>query len=254
MFLTYLLITIGVYIFFTLLTYFYSRYYAKQVNIILKNNKHYNLISPTKFFMFLILGLLVITLLINIFPIIKIKDTIVNADNSAHYNLISNDYDATDVDDDYFDHGHENYFTPEVGVGECAGASYDMVGIIVNDAKIKQEEANEAMQNQLYAEAIYYAYTGFVVAAKALLLSKDVECNTQIKILQDFDTHIINENRLSIDGNSFEQMVLAINQNEPSEAFAKQYVAQFKQFLEQVVTYRNQFIEDKPVLESNYKA
>ncbi|MCB9034374.1 MAG: nitrite/sulfite reductase [Chitinophagales bacterium] len=158
------------------------------------------------------------------------------------------------VDDDFFDYGHDELFTPEVGVGECAGVAYDMISIIINDACIKQKEAKEALSKDLYAEAIYYAYTGFVISAKAVLLSHDVECNTQIKILQDFDTHIINENRLSIDGNSFEQMVLAINQNEPSEAFAKQYVAQFKQFLEQVVTYRNQFIEDKPVLESNYKA
>jgi hypothetical protein len=41
--------------------------------------------------------------LINVFPIIKIRDTVVNIDNSAHYNLISNDYDATDADDDYFE-------------------------------------------------------------------------------------------------------------------------------------------------------
>lgn len=158
------------------------------------------------------------------------------------------------VDDDFFDYGHDELFTPEVGVGECAGVAYDMVSIIINDACIKQKEAEEALNKNLYAEAIYYAYTGFVIAAKAILLSHGVECNTQIKILQDFDTYIVNENKLQIESNSFEGMVLAINQNEPSEAFAMQYVAQFKQFLKQVTTYRNQFVEDKQVLESAYKA
>ena len=49
-------------------------------------------------------------------------------------------------------------------------------------------------------ETIYYAYTGFIIAAKALLLSKDVECNTQIKILRDFDTHLVNTGEFSVAG------------------------------------------------------
>lgn len=158
------------------------------------------------------------------------------------------------VDDDYFDHGHENYFTPEVGVGECAGASYDMVGIIVNDAKIKQAEAQEALENNLFAEAIYYAYTGFVVAAKALLLSKDVECNTQIKILKDFDEHYVETAIVPID-DGFENLVLSINKNEPDADFAQQYVARYNSFLEEVLAHRATITNaEKIVLESAYKA
>lgn len=157
------------------------------------------------------------------------------------------------VDDDYFDHGHESYFTPEVGVGECAGAAYDMIGIIIKDAQIKQTEANEALENNLYPEAIYYAYTGFIVAAKALLLSKEVECNTQIKIIKDFDEHYVNSGIFKFE-TSFEDLILSINKYEPEEAFAKKYVELFNQFLEQVLIYRNSINTEKVVLESAYKA
>lgn len=158
------------------------------------------------------------------------------------------------VDDDYFDYGHDELFTPEVGVGECAGVSYDMIGTILKDALVKQTEAHLALANTKYAEAIYYAYTGFVTSAKALLLSKDVECNTQIKILQDFDKVFVETNEISCEW-GFEKLVLSINQHEPEQEFAESYVSAFDIFLKQVDNYRNSTIKtDKIVVESNYKA
>jgi sulfite reductase (ferredoxin) len=171
------------------------------------------------------------------------------------YTLLKPIADTTKfIDDDYFDYGHDEYFTPEIGIGECAGVAYDMIGVIVKDAQTKQIEAKDALQNNLFAEAIYYAYTGFVVAAKAMLLSKDVECNTQIRILQDFDLHFVSNQLFSFEG-GFENVVLSINKNEPDADFAKKYVHQFETFLNTVLQYReNTMNVDKLVLESAYKA
>jgi sulfite reductase (ferredoxin) len=171
------------------------------------------------------------------------------------YTLLKPIADTTKfIDDDYFDYGHDEYFTPEIGIGECAGVAYDMIGVIVKDAQTKQIEAKDALQNNLFAEAIYYAYTGFVVAAKAMLLSKDVECNTQIRILQDFDLHFVSNQLFSFVG-GFENVVLSINKNEPDADFAKKYVHQFETFLNTVLQYReNTMNVDKLVLESAYKA
>lgn len=158
------------------------------------------------------------------------------------------------TDDDFIDYGGVEHFTPEIGVGECAGVMYDMVGHIIKDAENKYMEAAEHLKTNKFPEAIYYAYTGFVIAAKALLLSKDVECNTQIKILKDFDTHFVTSGEFKLEG-GFENLVLQINQHEPEKEFASSYVAHFNQFLKNVIDYREQKMSgDKLVIESNYKA
>ena len=120
----------------------------------------------------------------------------------------------------------------------------------------KRIDAADSLTNERYPEAIYYAYTGFVIAAKALLLSKDVECNTQIKILQDFDKTFVETNEFTVEG-GFENLVLSINQNEPSLEFAASYVGKFNDFLKNVIAYREKMLNndgDKMVVESNYKA
>lgn len=155
-------------------------------------------------------------------------------------------------EEEFYDYGHEELFTPEVGVGECAGVMYDMVGTILKEASEKLEEARQSLYDNQYPEAIYYAYTGYIIAAKAILLSKDIECNTQIKILKDFDTHLAGE----LEGiGSLEARVLSLQEHEPDAGFARKYVDEFSEFLEKVVQYRTGTIQgDKIVAESAYKA
>lgn len=158
------------------------------------------------------------------------------------------------TDDDFIDYDGISHFTPEIGVGECAGVMYDMVGGIIKDAENKLVEAKDHLVRQKYPEAIYYAYTGFIIAAKALLLSKDVECNTQIKILKDFDTHLVATGQFEVEG-GFENKVLQINQYEPEQPFAGQYVEEFAQFLKGIIAHREAALNaDKIVVESSYKA
>lgn len=155
-------------------------------------------------------------------------------------------------EDEFYDYGHEELFTPEVGVGECAGVMYDMIGTILKEASEKLEEATQNLHEGRYPEAIYYAYTGYIIAAKAILLSRDIECNTQIKILKDFDIHLSGQ----FEGiSNLESRVLALQENEPDAAFAKSYVDGFSTFLKMVLSFRTEAIQgDKLVMESAYKA
>ena len=158
------------------------------------------------------------------------------------------------VDDDFIDYDGLENFIPEIGVGECAGVMYDMVGGIIKDAENKLMDAKENLSKNKFPEAIYYAYTGFVIGAKALLLSKDVECNTQIKILKDFDLHLVQTGEFKIE-DGFENLVLQINQHEPEKEFAENYVKQFTYFLKDVIAHRESSLnKDKVVVESSYKA
>ena len=157
-------------------------------------------------------------------------------------------------EDDFFDYGSDINFIPEIGVGECAGVMYDMVGVIIKESQSKLKDAKDHLALNKYPEAIYYAYTGFVIAAKAILLGRDIECNTQIKILKDFDEKIINTGEINVEG-GFENMVLQINKFEPEANFANDYVAQFESFFNKVLNNRSATINnEKKVIENHYKA
>jgi sulfite reductase (ferredoxin) len=159
------------------------------------------------------------------------------------------------TDDDFFDYGQDEHFIPEIGVGECAGVMYDMVGIILKDAEDKKNLAYELIEEGKFPEAIYHAYGGFVIGAKAILLSNDIECNTQIKIIKDFDEKMVQQGHFTFENTTFEDTVLDIQNHEPDLEFAKKYVSTFESFLSKVISFRKSAIEsDKIVVEAAYKA
>ena len=137
---------------------------------------------------------------------------------------------ATLEAEDYVDWGHVETFATAIGVGECAGVMIDLVSTLVFEAEEKIDVAEESLQNGAYADGIYYAYAAFINTAKALLLNSQVHCNTQTGILKDFDTHFT-EKGLYTETYSFKDLVLQINQNEPSEEFAKSYLEESKTFI-----------------------
>ena len=158
-------------------------------------------------------------------------------------------------DFEYIDWGHSERFIPEIGVGECAGVSYDMVGTIIGDAIERLQMANEAFQEKLWVESLYNSYTSLVVLAKAMLLSEDIRCNTHIGILRDFDQHFVKQGRLAVAEN-FESYVLEFNRQIPTEEFAAEYLQRAEDFLKKVREYRNLVIdqEEKLVVNNYYKA
>lgn len=155
---------------------------------------------------------------------------------------------------DFWDWGQEQAYQKAIGLGECAGVAFDMVSTIIQDAQDKIHLAAEALEKELWGDSTYLSYGAFVVAAKALLLSADVRCNTHIKIIEDFDAHFVQAGAFS-DLNDFARLVLQINQQQAESDFAQQYWAQATRFVERVINYRTeQQTADKQVIGVHYKA
>ncbi len=161
-------------------------------------------------------------------------------------------------DEDYQDWGKDENFQPEVGVGECAGVAFDVIGGIFQDAKERWDEAESTLANKYYPESIYLSYSTFVIAAKALLLSKDVACNTHAGILKDFDTHYIETGEYKTpDESAFYSYVMRMNKQEPSADFARSYLKEAKAFMTQALEIRNQQLsgdQEKTVVKHHYQA
>jgi sulfite reductase (ferredoxin) len=143
--------------------------------------------------------------------------------------------------EDYIDWGQETKFSTAIGVGECAGVMIDLVATLILESDEKIIFGEESIANSAWADSIYHAYAAMVNAAKALLLQKSVQCNTQTGILKDFDLHFT-EKGLYTEADSFKNLVLQINQNEPSESFALSYLQQAKDFIAFARQFREQSV------------
>ncbi len=153
--------------------------------------------------------------------------------------------------DEYIDWGEDLTFIPEIGVGECAGVAYDVVGTIIHDAEEKIDAARNSFQNGRLADAAYHAYSAFVIGAKALLLSEDVHCNTHIGIIQDFDKHFVATDKF-IFQKSFQDTVLQ------KESFNDErtgiYIDTASVFLQNIIAYRSNEIQAKQIIDKFYNA
>lgn len=158
---------------------------------------------------------------------------------------------------EYIDWGKEEKFIPEIGVGECASVMLDVIGTIIDEAQERLEWAEAGLKVKAYADAIYNSYSAFVIGAKALLLSEDVKCNTQIGILESFEEVFGNNARFTF-AEGFKAYVLRMQQHEPSAEFAQEYFNQSTEFLRTVRNYRGEQLdsqgEDKVVISDFYKA
>ena len=176
----------------------------------------------------------------------------------AHfYTLLKPLADLTDAPPELSrDWGDDGDYVQAIGVGECAGVAYDLVGAIVDDQRERLGWAREALADELPADAIYHAYTSFVTGAKALLLSAEVRCNTQARIIADFDEFYVGTGLVPVEG-GFEAHVLRMRTEVPTTAFAKTYVADAAAFLAAVVAERDRQLEvtrEAPVVSDHYRA
>lgn len=144
---------------------------------------------------------------------------------------------STIREDDYIDWGNEEEFKTHVGVGECAGVIIDLVATLLYEAEEKLGWATESFENQVFADSIYHSYSVFVNAAKALLLLKDVNCNTQHAIIINFNENFASEDFFSFE-TDFRSLVFQINQNEPGKEFTEKYLNDAKDFLSKAKSYR----------------
>jgi len=138
---------------------------------------------------------------------------------------------------DFVDWGNADNYVKAVGVGECAGVVIDLVATLLYEAKDKLTFAQEAFEDKKWSDAIYLAYTGFVNGAKALLLAENQKTNHHAGIIDLFDTVFVETNKIQL-ATSFKELVYQIRENEPSETFAKEYIATAIAFFETIETYR----------------
>jgi sulfite reductase (ferredoxin) len=138
---------------------------------------------------------------------------------------------------DFVDWGNADNYVKAIGVGECAGVVIDLVATLIFEAKDKMTFAAEAFDDKNWADAIYLAYAGFVNGAKALLLSENEKTNHHAGIIDLFDTVFTATNKIELKS-TFRDLVYQINQNEPSEAFAKSYIKDATAFFEAIELYR----------------
>ncbi len=154
---------------------------------------------------------------------------------------------ATLQNEDFIDWGQEIKFNTAIGVGECAGVVIDLIATLILEAEEKLELSRECFENKAWADSIYHSYAAFVHAAKALLLQQGVQCNTQHGIIRDFDKNFVQTGQFA-GYVSFNELVMQINKNEPSEAFALSYQQQAIDFVKHADQYRElQAVEEKVV-------
>ena len=141
--------------------------------------------------------------------------------------------------EDYIDWGQEEKFATAIGVGECAGVMIDLISTLILEAEEKITNSEEGVASGKWADGIYNAYSAQVHTAKALLLQQGVQCNTQHGILNDFDKHFTEKNLYN---KNFKADVMRMNDAEPTETFANEYLQQAKAFVEFAKEFRERAV------------
>jgi sulfite reductase (ferredoxin) len=159
------------------------------------------------------------------------------------YQLLKPLADLTTLkEDEFVDWGHEETFVTAIGVGECAGVVIDLVATLLYESDEKLGWANEAFSNGFWSDAIYHSYNVFISSAKALLLDKNINSSTQVGIIKEFDAQYVEKGEFALNG-TFNDLVLQINKNEPSEEFATAYLAAASSFLNSVKVKREALVQ-----------
>ncbi|EDM38554.1 sulfite reductase (NADPH) [Pedobacter sp. BAL39] len=143
-------------------------------------------------------------------------------------------------DEEFVDWGHEETFNTAIGVGECAGVVIDLVATLLLESEEKLEWARAAYAAEAWSDAIYHTYAVFVSSAKALLLDKAVNSSTQIGVIREFDNNYVATGEYDLQGSSFNDLVLQLNKNEPTAAFATSYLALAEAFYQQIKERRGE--------------
>jgi len=162
------------------------------------------------------------------------------------------------VNTDYIDWDHAEQYVTEVGIGECASVLIDLVATTLTEAEEKLSWAQEALAEERWSDAIYHAYNTFITGARAGLMSQDVPTNTQHGIVSDFDRVFAggstpdgpSHGESTSGGHQFHQqegdfknLVFSINKNEPTEAFARQFLTEAEAFLNAIQAFRADQLE-----------
>jgi len=153
--------------------------------------------------------------------------------------------DVTNLtEDEFMDWGHDHKYFKSIGVGECAGVVVDLVSTLLLESEEKLDLAQNALKADQYADSIYHSYNVLINTAKALLMTQGVKTNTQTGIIKDFNGFVEATPEFSWQGN-FENTVLEIKKNKPSQTFALTYLKQAIIFYEAAERFRSKTISNE---------
>jgi len=146
------------------------------------------------------------------------------------------------VDSDFIDWGNEKPYVKAVGVGECAGVVIDLVATLLLEAREKLANAEDSFADKKWSDSIYHTYAGLVNAAKAILISEGKSANSYSNIVSQFDEIFVTSGKIDL-GRSFADIVYEIQQNEPTEEFAKQYYSTAEKVFQALSDFRAKEVE-----------
>lgn len=154
------------------------------------------------------------------------------------YNLLTDLSDVSNLtQEDFIDWGTNKKYVKEIGIGECAGVVIDLIATLFLESEEKIENAKEAVENNIYSNAVYFAYSSMVNAAKAILISENIKTNTQASIISQFDQGFVATKKVDLPV-SFSKLIYQIRENVPSKDFALNYIKNAEAFLKTVKMYR----------------
>ena len=131
--------------------------------------------------------------------------------------------------EDFIDWGNEQLYEKAIGVGECAGVTIDLVQTLLFDAEEFLENAKSALADGQVSNAVYFGYSALIRGAKAILTTVQARINSHHSIIVAFGEHFPScETDLGL---SFHDAVKAIENNDNTNAFAKDYIANAKAIL-----------------------
>ncbi len=163
------------------------------------------------------------------------------------YKLLTDLSDITNLSqDDFIDWSAKEKYKKAIGIGECAGVVIDLIATLFLESDEKIENAKISFDNEVYSSAIYHAYSSLVNSAKAMLLSKNKQTNTQAGIIDQFDEVFVSNGKIDL-GTTFSELIYQIKVHAPTREFAINYITSATQFLDKVRTYRAIELENKLV-------
>lgn len=148
------------------------------------------------------------------------------------------------VEDDFIDWGHEQSYIKAIGIGECAAVIIDLVTTLLFESEEKIGFAQENFEAGNWADSIYHSYASLINSAKALLTADEHSTNRYNMILKQFDEHYVTTGKIQLE-HSFEDLVNQIKNNEPTEAFAKNYLALAQSFYKKIDQFRANKLNSK---------
>lgn len=158
------------------------------------------------------------------------------------------DLSATDnlTQEDFTDWGNVSVYEVAIGVGECAGVTVDLVATLLFEAEEKLDLAEAALVDARLSDALYWAYTAMLYAAKGILTPTEAKMNTQAAIIREFDTYFTGTGEVNL-GQSFHDMIYRINQISPNPFFAREYLDDARRFLGRIQELRSRQLKHEVV-------